>query len=153
MLPHYYKAIIEWTGNLGSGTINYQAYSRDYLVKMDGDKIIKGSSDPVFRGDPNRFNPEELLLASLSACHMLWYLHLCAENNIVVTAYTDEAKATMVMHANGSGNISEVILNPHVKIANSAMAEQAKHLHKQANKMCFIANSVNFTVSHHVVIS
>ncbi len=145
---HHYQAIIEWTGNLGVGTDNYKAYSRNYLIKISGKEIIKGSSDPAFRGDLSRFNPEELLLASLSSCHMLWYLHLCAQNKIVVEAYSDEAEATMLENEDGSGYFKSVILKPVVTIAHKNVLSLAEKLHIQANKMCFIANSVNFEVHH-----
>ena len=87
---HVYTARIEWSGNLGFGTSSYRAYSRDYRISAGDKPPIEGSSDPAFRGDARRWNPEELLVASLSTCHQLWYLHLCAEAGIVVTAYHDE---------------------------------------------------------------
>lgn len=113
--------------------------------------MIEGSSDPGFRGDANRHNPEELLLASLSSCHMLWYLHLCANAGVVVTGYTDQATATMEENAKG-GRFIEVMLKPVVIIAAMEMADQALALHQQANQHCFIASSVNFPVKHQASI-
>ncbi len=145
---HKYFATIIWTGNNGNGTSQYKSYNRDYTISINNKKIIHGSSDPAFRGDETKHNPEELLLASLSSCHMLWYLHLCSEEGIVVVDYTDNAIGEMKEEMNGSGRFVSVSLIPQVTITKSAMIEKAIALHKKANEMCFIANSVNFPVSH-----
>lgn len=145
---HHYKATIKWTGNKGEGTANYRAYERDHIVSIDNKADILGSSDPAFRGDKTRHNPEDLLLSSLSACHMLWYLHLCSEAGIIVTDYRDNATGIMTETSNGSGYFTEVTLNPTVTVANQSMIDKANELHKKANELCFIANSVNFTVKH-----
>jgi organic hydroperoxide reductase OsmC/OhrA len=146
---HHYQTRTEWTGNLGSGTSHYAAYTRNHLLQAPGKSSqILGSSDPAFRGDPSRYNPEELLVASLSACHMLWFLHLCAVNEVVVLEYLDEATGIMEETANGGGHFSEVTLYPQVKLADAAMIERAKPLHAKANELCFIANSCNFPVKH-----
>lgn len=145
---HHYKSQLIWTGNSGSGTLNYKSYDRSFTIKIDNKPDLKGSSETSFRGDPTKYNPEELLLSALSSCHMLWFLHLCADANIIVIEYTDEAKAIMSEKADGSGQFTEVLLQPKVIVAELAMIEEAEALHKKANKMCFIANSVNFPVQH-----
>ena len=145
--PHHYQLTIEWTGNKGTGTSSYTAYERNHEITVDNKPLIPASSDPSFRGDKTRYNPEELLVASLSSCHMLWYLHLCAEAGVVVTNYTDNATGTM-METPGGGQFAEVTLNPVVTVAKSSMMEKANELHSKANALCFIARSVNFKVSH-----
>ena len=145
---HTYHTQLHWTGNLGSGTSGYRAYSREHEIRVDGKPMLPGSSDPAFRGDPTRYNPEDLLVASLSACHMLWFLHLCADAGIVVTTYSDNAVGTMTETADGSGRFSEVTLRPQVTVAEAAMIERAQALHADAHRMCFIANSCNFPVRH-----
>lgn len=145
---HHYKLQLKWTGNTGQGTGSYSDYERSHTIAIHGKPEILGSADPVFRGNPAMYNPEELLLAALSSCHMLWYLHLCAENGIVVTAYSDNPTGAMQESDNGSGRFTEVILKPHVVVKEPEMFEKAKSLHKSANQHCFIANSVNFAVHH-----
>lgn len=145
---HHYHVKLEWTGNLGQGTSNYRAYSRNHTISAEGKKALHASSDPGFRGEASRYNPEELFVASLSSCHMLWYLHLCAEAGINVLFYSDKPTGTMLEEADGSGRFTEVVLNPEVTVEKEEMIPQANALHHQANKMCFIANSCNFTVKH-----
>lgn len=146
---HNYKTTILWTGNKGVGTANYAEFERSYTVVIENKPILLGSSDPAFRGDMTKYNPEELLVASLSSCHMLWYLHLCSEAGVIVTDYKDHATGTMIETSNGGGRFTEVILNPIVTIKGSSMIDKANKLHKRANELCFIANSVNFKVAHH----
>ena len=139
--------MLTWTGNLGKGTKNYRAYSRNHQILGDGKTTdIPGSSDPSFRGDPGRYNPEELFVASLSACHMLWFLHLCAANKIVVTDYKDRASGTMEENEDGSGQFKEVVLHPRVTITAESNREKLDELHEKAHQMCFIARSCNFPV-------
>ena len=145
---HYYKLTIQWTGNKGTGTSNYRAYERSHEIIADNKATILASSDPAFRGDKTRYNPEELLVASLSSCHMLWYLHLCSEAGVVVTDYKDNATGTMMETANGGGYFKEVMLKPVVTVTERSMIEKATALHAKANELCFIASSVNFKVSH-----
>lgn len=145
---HHYQAAITWTGNKGTGTQSYRAYERDHTIELAGKAPIYASSDPAFRGDPRRHNPEELLLASLASCHMLWYLHLCADQGIVVTGYQDQASGTMTESPDGSGRFIRVLLRPVVTLADPSQATQALALHAEANKKCFIANSCNFPVEH-----
>jgi organic hydroperoxide reductase OsmC/OhrA len=142
---HAYQIKTTWTGNTGAGTSGYRAYERAHEISAAGKPVIAGSSDPNFRGDAARYNPEDLLVASLSACHMLWYLHLCADSGIVVTAYEDNAQGTMVETENTGGHFTEVILRPAVTIA-AGDSELAMRLHERAHELCFIANSVNFAV-------
>ncbi len=145
---HHYALSIEWTGNLGTGTSDYRAYTRDHLISAENKPSIPGSSDPHFRGDKTRYNPEEMLVAALSSCHMLSYLHLCAVNKVIVLEYKDNATGTMVENPDGSGQLTETTLHPIVKVKDSSMNAKALELHEQAEKMCFIASSVNFPVHH-----
>ena len=146
---HTYKTNLNWTGNNGEGTESYKTYERSYTISIDNKPDILGSSDPSFRGDATKYNPEELLVASLSSCHMLWYLHLCSEADIIVTHYEDNATGTMVEIANGAGHFTEVTLHPKVTVSEVLMIDNANALHTKANALCFIANSVNFKVKHH----
>src|SRR5229473_7317154 len=144
---HNYRVSTVWTGNKGRGTNNYRSYARDHEISADGKSAaVLCSSDPAFRGDPSRYNPEELLVASLSACHMLWYLHLCADAGIVVTEYHDDASGAMAETKDGGGHFTQVTLRPVVKVAGEVDPELARRLHEQAHHLCFIANSVNFPV-------
>ncbi len=152
MKEHHYSTTIEWTGNNGSGTSSYKAYSRDHDFTAGDKPSIKLSSDPAFMGDPKRHNPEELLVASLSSCHMLWYLHLCSVNKITVTKYQDNASGQMEESKDGSGRFTGVQLNPEVTIMEAEKQELAASLHHKANEMCFIANSCNFPINHQCII-
>jgi organic hydroperoxide reductase OsmC/OhrA len=145
---HNYSLQLKWTGNKGTGTSNYRAYERSYTIFVENKADLLGSSDPAFRGDRTKHNPEEFLVASLSSCHMLSYLHLCAEAGVVVTDYADHAIGIMMETSNGGGHFTEVTLNPIVIVTETSMIEKANELHKKANEMCFIANSVNFPVHH-----
>lgn len=145
---HKYEVQVTWIGNGGTGTSSYRGYSRAHVITSNGKTPIEGSSDPSFRGDPTRWNPEELLLASLSACHKLWYLALCAEAGVVVAAYEDCAKGTMVEERGGAGQFTSVVLKPKVVLAAGSNIEKAQALHHVAHEKCFIARSVKFPVSH-----
>ncbi|MFI1993400.1 OsmC family protein [Actinoplanes sp. NPDC020271] len=145
---HRYQATVTWTGNTGTGTSGYRDYSRAHDIAGDGKAPIAGSADPTFRGDPARWNPEELLLVALSQCHMLSFLHVCVTAGVVVTAYTDEPQGTMTTTADGGGSFDEVVLRPRVTLAGPVRAGLLDELHERANKLCFIANSVNFPVRH-----
>ena len=148
---HAYKATITWTGNKGTGTSGYRAYERSHTISAENKADIAASSDPVFRGDKTRYNPEELLVASLSACHLLTYLHLCADSGVVVTDYFDNATGVMVETEGGGGHFTEVILNPVVTVADASMIDKANELHEKAGELCFVASSVNFPVRHNPV--
>lgn len=145
---HNYNLTIKWTGNTGTGTSDYRVYERNHTIIVENKPDVLASADPAFRGDKTRHNPEDLLLASLSSCHMLTYLHLCAVSGIVVTDYIDNATGIMIDTPNGGGRFSEVTLNPIVTITEKSMTEKANELHKKASELCFIANSVNFSVHH-----
>ncbi len=145
---HQYNLTLKWTGNTGTGTSGYRAYERSHTIMVDNKVEISASSDPAFRGDKTKHNPEEFLVAAISSCHMLSYLHLCAVAGVVVTDYVDHATGMMVETPNGSGHFTEVILNPIVTVTNISMTEKANELHEKANQLCFIANSVNFPVRH-----
>lgn len=147
MKAHHFRTTVKWTGDLGSGTSDYRSFARDFEAAGPGKAAgILGSSDPVFRGDAARYNPEELLIVSLSSCHMLWYLHLCAERGITVREYMDEAEGSVALHAGGAGNFSEVVLHPRIRIEESEQTADALTLHERAHEMCLIARSVNFPV-------
>jgi organic hydroperoxide reductase OsmC/OhrA len=145
---HQYQATLTWAGNKGSGTMDYRSYDRSYIISIDNKPDISGSSDSAFLGDKTKHNPEDLLLASLSSCHMLWYLHLCSQNEIIVMDYKDNPIGKMTENADGSGHFNEVVLNPVVVITDESQIEKANELHDQAHKMCFIANSCNFPIKH-----
>lgn len=145
---HKYNLTTTWTGNKGDGTLTYRGYERSHTIAVESKVDLLASSDPAFLGDITKHNPEELLLASLSSCHMLWYLHLCATAGIIVTAYEDNAEGIMEETESGSGKFTEATLYPVVTVKDASMKEQAIALHEKANEMCFIANSVNFKVHH-----
>ena len=145
-MAHSYPIRMSWTGNTGTGTANYRGYDRTHEYSVRGKPVIPGSADPAFRGDATRYNPEELLVMSLSSCHMLWYLHLCAESGVVVTAYVDDAVGTLVEVKETGGHFTEVVLRPAVTLAAGSDAALATALHEKAHHLCFVANSVNFPV-------
>ena len=146
---HRYGVTVKWTGNTGTGTSGYKNYERRHEILGEGSKPpIPGSSDPAFRGDAARWNPEEMLIASLSSCHKLWYLHLCAVAGIVVLEYIDHAEGFMEETPDGSGRFVRAILRPQVVVAAGSDMGKARELHAEAHKKCFIANSVNFPVEH-----
>ncbi len=147
MTNHTFATTLRWMGNLGTGTSSYRAYGRDY--ELSGPlktSAIDGSSAKTYRGDETRYNPEELLVSALSSCHLLAYLHLCADAGIIVTGYDDSAEGTMRTHPDGSGEFVEVTLHPRVRITESARIAEANALHERAHELCFIARSVNFPV-------
>jgi len=141
---HRYHVTVEWTGNKGQGTENYKAYDREFNVLAEAKTAIAGSSDPAFLGNASRWNPEEMLLASASACHKLWYLHLCAEAGISVESYLDKAEGTM-MEAR-QGRFTQILLRPQITLRAGDDIELAKALHHKAHEQCFIANSLNFPI-------
>jgi organic hydroperoxide reductase OsmC/OhrA len=148
MKKHEYQTNLIWTGNLGQGTKQYDAYSRDYTIQVTNKEDILGSSDPAFRGDKNKYNPEELLLSSIASCHMLWFLHLASTKGIIVVDYIDQAAGVMIEKEDGSGYFESVTLNPVVTIIDPERINETNELHQLANNYCFIANSLNFKVMH-----
>ena len=145
---HQHTSTIQWTGNKGTGTDHYRNYESSHEIVINNKATIEGSSDPAFLGDATKHNPEDLLVSSLASCHMLWYLHVCAAAEVIVTNYLDHATGTMTETANGSGRFTEVILNPIVTVTEEHMIAKANELHEKAKELCFIANSVNFPVRH-----
>ena len=143
---HTYTLTVRWTGDRGTGTSGYRAYGRTHEVTAPGLPALPGSADPAFRGEPDRWNPELLLVAALSQCHLLWFLHLCADAGMVVTGYTDEPSGLMAQDNDGGGRFTQVTLRPRVTVAAADMVERAVALHEPAHQRCFIANSVNFPV-------
>jgi organic hydroperoxide reductase OsmC/OhrA len=147
-MDHRYALTVTWTGNTGDGTLTYRGYKRAHKVTAEGPPDLLGSADRTFHGERERWNPEQLLLASLSQCHMLSYLHVCVGVGIVVTHYVDRPTGSMKTESNGSGRFTEVVLRPEVFVADDSMVEAATEAHHRANELCFIANSVNFRVRH-----
>jgi len=145
---YQYQTSLVWVGNKGSGTMDYRSYDRSYVISIANKPDIQGSSDSAFQGDKTKHNPEDLFLSALSSCHMLWYLHLCSENGIIVLEYSDNAIGKMTVNPDGSGHFKEVTLHPLVTLSDDSLLEQALSLHEQANNMCFIANSCNFPIKH-----
>lgn len=152
---HEYDLTLRWTGNTGSGTSTYRGYARDHEVAIPGVTTLLGSSDPAFRGDPSRVNPEQLLVAAVAQCHLLTYLHLAVQNGLVVTAYDDRPHGVMVTAPDGSGQFQQIVLRPQVTIASSdaADADRAVRLHGDVGDFCFIARSVNFPIRHEPVVT
>jgi len=149
---HTYALDLHWEGNRGEGTGSYQAYGRDYRISQAGKPDLVGSADPAFRGDPARPNPEDLLLAALSACHMLSYLALCARQGVVVLDYADHAEGVLAFNTTGGGRFTEVALHPRVRVAGRDQATLALELHTKAHEDCFIAASCNFPVRHEAMV-
>lgn len=147
---HRYQLTVEWTGNRGEGTASYRSYDRDSQVSAEHVEPIAGSSDPHFRGNPSRWNPEQLLLAAASQCHLLSYLHQAAVNGVVVTKYVDHPTGVLTEDGNGGGTFTDITLHPVVTVAEQAMVETAERLHADANRTCFIANSLALPIHHDV---
>lgn len=148
---HPFNVTVKWTGNKGTGTSKYDAYARDHSILVEGKPELLASADPMFRGDGTKHNPEDLFVASLSTCHMLWYLHLCADAGVIVVDYTDNASGILELPPKQAGYFSEVTLNPVVTVTDATMIDKANALHKNANEKCFMANSVKFKVKHNPV--
>lgn len=150
---HTYDVRVEWTGNLGSGTDGYRSFSRNHEVRVEGKPGIAGSADAVFRGDAGRWNPEELLVASVAQCHMMSYFHLCAGAGVTVVGYRDAARGVLRLDGRGGGGeITEVVLRPEVVVAEASMVEEARALHGRVGAVCFIARSVSFPIRHEPVV-
>jgi organic hydroperoxide reductase OsmC/OhrA len=145
---HHYEIDTFWTGNRGTGTSGYKDYGRDHSVTAVGLPTLLGSADRPFHGDPDRWNPELLLLTALSQCHMLSYLHVAVMNGVVITKYQDKATGTMLVNPDGSGQFQSATLHPLISVADPATLELALTLHAEASRKCFIARSVNFPVHH-----
>ncbi|WP_394278248.1 OsmC family protein [Microbacterium sp.] len=150
---HHYRVIARWTGDRGTGTSGYRDYDRAVTLSVAGKPDLLASADRPFRGDPARWNPEDLLLSALAECHLLSYLHACVTAGVVVTSYEDDAIGTMVLDGTGGGAFREVTLRPRVTVAEEGMIDAASAAHAQANAWCFIANSVNFPVHHEATVT
>ncbi|KKX97617.1 OsmC family protein [Microbacterium sp. Ag1] len=150
---HRYALTSTWTGNTATGTTGYRDYRRDVTIEIEGKPDLLASADKPFRGDASRWNPEDLLLASLSECHLLSYLHACVTAGVVVVSYRDRATGMMREDGAGGGSFVEVMLHPEVVVAEESMIEAAERAHTQANEWCFIANSMNFPVRHEARVS
>lgn len=146
MTKHIYKQTIEWTGNNGIGTQTYESYARDFDLMADHRDLLSCSADPAFRGDATKYNPEDFLLCSVSSCHMLWFLHLCADKGIVVMNYTDQPVGEMESIPGKGGKFIGITLNPIVKITDPSRIDEIVNVHEVASEKCFISNSLNFEV-------
>lgn len=145
---HHYTVAVTWTGNRGSGTSGYREYGREHDIALPGLPVLPGSADPTFRGDRDRYNPEQLLLTALAQCHMLSYLHVAVTHGVTVVSYEDRAEGTMHLNRDGSGEFTSVVLHPRVGLADESQRALADRLHEEAHDVCFIARSVNFPVRH-----
>lgn len=152
MDTHAYHLELEWRGNHGQGTNTYEGYSREHILRIAGKPDLIATADPLFRGDAAQHNPEDLLLAALSGCHLLTYLALCARARINVFSYRDKAEGTLLLTEDGGGHFTEVVLRPEVIVAEECMLEKAQHFHGEVHKYCFIARSVNFPVRCEAVV-
>ncbi len=144
----HYDVQIEWIGNKGSGTFDYRSYERTHQISVNGKPIIMGSSDSIFLGESDKHNPQDLFVASIASCHMLWYLHLCSREEIIVMSYTDKATGEMILHPDGSGSFSRILLCPEVTVSRDQMLKRAGEIHDEARAKCYLANSCNFEIVH-----
>lgn len=147
MTAHVYETQVCWSADGGEGTRSYRSYSRNHTVGAAAKPPIGASSDPAFRGDASRYNPEELFVASLSACHMLWYLHLCATSGVTVVEYRDGARGTLELDRDGSGRFASIVLRPAVLVTAESDPARAAALHERAHECCFLARSVTVPIA------
>jgi organic hydroperoxide reductase OsmC/OhrA len=144
---HRYETTVRWTGNLGEGTATYRGYSRNHEIHAEHKSAsIAGSSDPLFRGDRTRYNPEELVVAAASACHMLWVLHLCADAGLVVTAYEDNPVGEQMEHADGSGEFNRITLRPKIELTDPSRAAELGKIHERVHALCAVARTLRCEV-------
>ena len=148
MAEHAYTARIAWTGDRGEGTRHYRGYDRTWDIATPGKPVVHCSNDPLLGGDPALPNPKDLLLASLSACHMLWYLHLASVAGIVVTGYVDDPLGTGESAPDGTGRFVRAVLRPEITLVASTDLAAADAIHGRIHAHCFIARSVNFPVEY-----
>jgi len=147
-MKHLFKAEAKWTSKQIQEDLTKKFYSKSHKINIEGKPILNVSAAKAFKGDPELYNPEDLLLSSLVSCHMMSYLYVCSQNGIEILEYSDNAEATLEVSPDGSGRFVEVVLNPKVKISNPDKTDLALELHTKANQLCFIANSCNFPVLH-----
>lgn len=145
---HDFTATVVWTGNRGDGTKQYKGYDRTWRIATPGKLPVECSNDPMLGGDPNKPNPEDLLLASLASCHMLWYLHLACNAGIVVKSYEDAPLGIGETGSRGEGRFIKAVLRPRIVVARGADLAKADQLHHDVHDFCFIARSVNFPVAY-----
>ena len=150
---HDFPSRVVWTGNRGSGTSAYEDYDRTWDMAVEGKEVLHCSNDPLLGGDPSKYNPEDMLIAALSSCHMLWYLHLCSKAGVTVTSYEDFPVGIGESEPSGKGNFVEAVLNPKIIITADSDAEKAVSLHDEIHKYCFIARSVNFPVRYEIKVT
>lgn len=146
---HHFTIQLTWSGNRGEGTSSYTSYDRSHVLSSDGKEPLSCSSAPAFRGDGTLYNPEDMLLYSVSSCHMLWFLHCCADAGVVITAYKDCPQGTLVIEADGIGRFTDISLHPVVSLQDAAQAHLLSSLHDKAHQHCFIANSLSCPVNIH----
>lgn len=144
---HDYTARVAWTGNTGQGTLDYHGYLRTWDIKTEGKSVVHCSNDPLLGGDAGLHNPEDLLIASVSSCHMLWYLHLASTAGVVVVAYEDNPVGTGELGSDGAGRFVSVTLRPTITLAPGMDRARADAVHGQIHRYCFIARSLNFPVT------
>jgi organic hydroperoxide reductase OsmC/OhrA len=144
---HNYKLTAVWTGNNGDGTKNVRTYDRSHTVSIEGKPELFLTTDNAAVGDKSKLNPEDLLVAAISSCHMLSYLYLCSLDGVVITSYTDNATGIMLENESGGGSFKEIILHPICEVTDESMITKALELHHKAHEICYIANSVNFEVT------
>ena len=149
---HFYKVDVKWTGNKGSGTSNYSAYDRDFVISAEGKQDIVCSSDPAFMGKKELYNPEELLVSSVSSCHMLWFLHLCANHGIVVESYQDQPVGIMSEDSDGGGRFTRIELNPLITVKEMVEESTMDRLQNQAHEFCFVAASLTCEIAISVTV-
>ena len=148
MKQYQFQSKIEWTGNTGSGTFDPRSYDRSHTISVPTKKqVIEASSSSFFRGDESKLNPQELFLSSIASCHLMKYLHYCAENGIIVLAYEDHAEATVEENEDGGGKFVSVLLKPKIIVSEQNMVSEAIELHKTIGDKCFVANSCNFPIA------
>lgn len=145
---HDYTVKIEWTGNRGTGTSAYRAYDRNWDLATPGKPLMHCSNDPLLGGNHEKHNPEDMLIAALSSCHMLWYLHLCSEAGVIVTSYQDNPIAVGEVEPSGKGRFLSATLKPRIEITAESDPVKAAQLHDEIHQVCFVARSVNFPVTY-----
>ena len=147
-MKHLFKAKLNWNSIPKEVITNTKRYTKTHQIAIDGKEILNVSAAKAFKGDPNLYNPEDLLLSSVVSCHMMSYLYVCSQNDITVVSYQDNAEGTLEVLENGSGRFVEIRLNPSVIIKEKEKIAQALSLHTKASELCFIANSCNFPILH-----
>ncbi len=150
---HDFPNRIVWTGNRGTGTSAYRDYDRTWDMALEGKDTLSCSNDPMLGGDPSKYNPEDMLIAAISSCHMLWYLHLCSVAGVTVTAYEDTPVGVGESEPDGTGRFLEAILYPKITITKESDVQKARDIHDEIHKHCFIARSVNFPIRYEVEIT